>query len=134
MNARQFVILAITFAFTSASFASAVCPIDMKKQETCLSTPKPGDQDAAANIFSSIAVCTQGSINYLVFEKDNRSDKAAVTVSSDSNQSTYSVQEADVKFSLSIPNQVSDKAVPAKFTVNFTKANIFVSSTYTCTR
>ncbi|WP_413612324.1 hypothetical protein [Bdellovibrio sp. HCB-110] len=127
------VLFLAVFGISSVSMAAATCPSE-NQQIVCVSTPKAGDQELAANVFDSIAVCTQGSRTALVPEKNGASDIAFAKVTQRIGATTYLVQTGDVDFSLSISTRINSKKSPAKLRVKFKHNNIVASSTYTCER
>ena len=123
------------FALLSSSLvlAAATCPQGSTTHKVCTSTPKAGDNDMAAQVFDSIAVCSKGQKVVLVMEKNGESQAAPATAEVRMGGTSYNVKADDgVTMSLSFVTGTRYPSTTAKFTVNFTQANLSSSSTYTC--
>jgi len=134
MTTRQTIIFTAVFAISSVSFAAATCPSQTDTVAICKSTPQKGDQEVAASVFDSIAVCAQDSTTSLVLEKNGQSEAAEAIVEPRTGATTYRIETSDVDFSLSITVGRNPKALPAKLNVNFKTAKVDATSTYTCAK
>lgn len=127
-------IFSIAFALSSTALASAICPSQTQKVAICLSTPMAGDQEVAANVFDSIAICEQGSDSILVPEKDGESESTVAEVTRRIGGTTYLIQTADMDFSLLVVTGINSQKSPAQLRLDLKGNSIVASSTYTCTR
>lgn len=128
------IIFTVVLASTSISMASATCPVQAETLASCKSTPQNGDQEIAAGVFDSIAVCKQDSTTSLVLEKNGASESAPAKVDDRVGASTYTIDTGDVDFALTIVVAPRAKTLPAKLKINFKAAKLEATSTYTCVK
>jgi hypothetical protein len=112
-----------------SAFASSSCPTGFGAFKVCRSTPTAGDHQAASEFLDKIEVCSKNRETFLVLIKGSQSETTDTKVTDRPGAAaTYSVNGNDVGISLAtVPGRT------AKLTVNFKRANLKVSSTYTCT-
>jgi opacity protein-like surface antigen len=128
---KALIIASAVTAMSSFAFA-ATCPPQSQTVKSCRSTPAAGDQDFAARVFDSIAVCTQGSKVFMAFEKSGKQDVAEAKSQIRAGGSSFAVNAGGQVFSLSFTTGTATPSKRARFSVDFKQAGVQGSSTYTC--
>lgn len=122
-----------TLAMSSSAFASIPnCPRGSQEVLNCLSTPKKGDFEVAAEMFDAIKVCQKGDKATMIFSIRDEGQKMPATIEMRMGGTTYSAQADDAVFSLSVPVIPGDE-IPATYMVKL-GSGMKVTSTYTCQR
>jgi hypothetical protein len=126
--------LLVLGAFASSTvFASAKCPNGTQTIKVCDSTPRAGDQEVASGVLDSIAICDRDGKAVLAMEKSGQTKDALAKVSVKMGGTSYTVSAGGVEFVLSMTTGTAPAPTkPAKLTVNFKKAGISASASYTC--
>ncbi len=120
------------FALTTTSMAATICPKGSQTLYTCTSNPQPGDQDFAARLFDTLAICKDASGTLMAFDKNKKTEHVQARTVTKPDGANYTGEAKGVELSLSVTTVAQGHVNSARLVINIKQAGVRAASTFDC--